>query len=137
MAESTIQANILIDVRKYRLRIYKSTLHELGNPMNIQLLINPVKKHLVIMPVEKKQSGDQALTIGININRPKCSCEVYSKVFITKLCEITEKMEYGHSYHLKGEVIPSQRIALFYLDTLEETKSTGEEQWNQTTRQLS
>ena len=54
MTDSTIQADILIDVKKYRLRIYKSTLHELGDSMYIQLLVNPEKKHLVIVPVDKK-----------------------------------------------------------------------------------
>ena len=120
MADTTIQADILIDVKKYRLRIYKSTLHELGDPMYIQLLVNPEKKYLVIVPVDKKQSGDQTLIIGTNLNRSGQSCEVYSMMFISKLCRIIGKMDQGHSYRVKGEVIPNQRIALFYLDTIEE-----------------
>ena len=120
MTDSTIQADILIDVKKYRLRIYKSTLHELGDPMYIQLLVNPEKKYLVIVPVDKKQSGDQTLIIGTNLNRSGQSCEVYSMMFISKLCRIIGKMDQGHSYRVKGEVIPNQRIALFYLDTIEE-----------------
>lgn len=125
MTDSTISGDIVIDVKKYRLRIYKSTLHELGDPMNIQLLIDPTKMHFAIVPVEKKQSGDQTLSIGINLNRPGQSCEVYSKLFISKLCKITGKMERGHSYRLKGEVISAQRIALFYLNTIEEIKAKG------------
>ena len=126
MADTTIQADILIDVKKYRLRIYKSTLHELGDPMYIQLLVNPEKKHLVIVPVDKKKSGDQTLIIGTNLNRSGQSCEVYSMMFISKLCGITGKMDQGHSYRVKGEVIPSQRIALFYLDTIEEINPKGQ-----------
>lgn len=125
MTDSPANADIVIDVKKYRLRIYKSTLHELGDPMNIQLLIDPTKMCFAIVPVEKKQSGDQTLTIGINLNRSGQSCEVYSKLFISKLCEITGKMECGHSYRLKGEVISAQRIALFYLNTIEEIKAKG------------
>lgn len=132
MADTKTQADIVIDVKKFRLRIYKSTLHELGDPMYIQLLVNPTKMHLVIVPVDKKQSGDQTLIIGTNLNRSGQSCEVYSMVFISKLCAITGKMIKGHSYRVKGEVIPAQRIALFYLDTIEELYPKGQENGNNT-----
>ena len=70
MTDSPANADIVIDVKKYRLRIYKSTLHELGDPMNIQLLIDPTKMHFAIVPVEKKQSGDQTPEV-----RYLCQCQ--------------------------------------------------------------
>ena len=39
-----------IDVRKGRLRIYKSTLHRLNDPKAIQLLVNPASKVIAIRP---------------------------------------------------------------------------------------
>lgn len=120
MNDRTVTAEIAIDLKKYRLRIYKSTLHVLSDPMSIQILVNPEKMHLVIVPIEKKQPGDQTLTIGVNLNRSGASCEIYSMSFLSKLCDMTAKMEHGHSYLLKGEVIPSQRIASFDLSSPEE-----------------
>ncbi len=129
MTDSAMKAEIVIDLKKYRLRIYKSTLHDLGDPMSVQFLINPSNMRLVIVPVEKKQPGDQTLTIGINLNRSGASCEIYSMSFLSKLCDMTEKMEHGHSYLLKGKIVPSQRIASFDLSTLDEIILKGDNKW--------
>lgn len=38
---ASFEAVLLIDMKKYRIRIRKQTLHQLGDPSYIQLLINP------------------------------------------------------------------------------------------------
>ncbi len=129
MSDPARKAEIVIDLKKYRLRIYNSTLHDLGDPMSVHILVNPSKMHLIIVPVEKKQPGDQTLTIGVNLNRSRVSCEIYSISFLSKLCDMTEKMEHGHSYLLKGKIIPSQWIASFDLSSPEEIILKGDKKW--------
>lgn len=127
MSEGRLHADLVIDAKKNRLRIYKTTLHELGDPKYIQLLVDPDQRNLVIVAVDRKRSGDQTVLIGNSINKPGSSCEIYSGVFIGKLCEITIGMEPGHTYRLKGEIIPSQGIASFNLDMFEMIQQKGEQ----------
>jgi hypothetical protein len=37
---------ILVDLKKYRIRIHKNTLHSIGNPKHILLLVNPEERTL-------------------------------------------------------------------------------------------
>ena len=52
MSEGRVHADLVIDAKKNRLRIYKTTLHELGDPKYIQLLVDPDQRNLVIVPVK-------------------------------------------------------------------------------------
>ena len=65
--------------------------------------------------------------VGNSIDKPGSPCEIYSNAFIGKLCEITSGMKPGNVYRLQGEIIPSQRIASFNLDTFEMIQRKGEE----------
>ena len=54
---------IFIDQKKYRIRIYKRTLHMLGDPKFIQLLINP--EDLLIIVRAANQSGSMTHRIAL------------------------------------------------------------------------
>ena len=41
-----------IDPKKHRIRIYKSTLHALGDPMYIQLLVSTTRRIVAVKCVE-------------------------------------------------------------------------------------
>ena len=41
---------ITLDLKKNRIRIYKSTLELLGKPRNIHILVNPADRKLIIRP---------------------------------------------------------------------------------------
>ena len=120
MDELKIPAVLSVDLKKYRIRIFKSMLHEMGDPMNVQLLVNPDAMLVAIRPVRKKTTGDQTHTVGRLLLTPSSSCDIYSRIFVMKLCEVSKSMEEGHTYRLAGEVIPSQRVAVFDLKTIEE-----------------
>ena len=99
----------------------------MGDPKYIQLLVDPLQKKFAIVPVARKRSGDQTMLVGNSIDKPGSPCEIYSNAFIGKLCEITSGMKPGNVYRLQGEIIPSQRIASFNLDTFEMIQRKGEE----------
>ena len=53
-----------IDVRKGRLRIYKSTLHRLNDPKAIQLLVNPASKVIAIRSADDLDSRRHTLPVS-------------------------------------------------------------------------
>lgn len=121
MAKSTsFEAVLLIDMKKYRIRIRKQTLHQLGDPSYIQLLINPESMDVAIKSVDHVSSRDQTHTVSKKTMLPDNSIEIYSQAFIKKLKEVTPDLKDGFSYHLSGEVIPSDDLAVFSLKTLQQ-----------------
>ena len=52
------------------------------------------------------------------------SYELYSQTFITKLCSIVEGLEHNYTYRLTGEIIESQKVALFSLKTISRVEPT-------------
>lgn len=110
--------SLSVDLKKYRIRIFKTTLHMLGDPPYIQLLVNPEIKMVAVKSVEHSVSGDQTHKVSRYILASDNSIEFYSRSFITRLIEVADHLDSGHTYKMTGEVIPSQRIALFEMKTL-------------------
>ena len=109
---------ISIDQRKNRIRIYKSLLQHLGFPKYIQLLVNPSNKCVAIKVVEKRSPGDQSERIKpIELMVNDC-CELYSKSFIKKLCEVYGALDPHYTYRLTGKIVHTHNMAVFSLETL-------------------
>ena len=53
-----------IDLKKYRIRVHKSTLHLLGDPRYIQLLINPSDQIVAIRSVERWSTLKRIISAG-------------------------------------------------------------------------
>ena len=56
----------------------------------------------------------------VDSNRMKSdnSYELYSQTLIQKLCTIVEGLEPNFTYRLNGEILPTQKAALFSLKTI-------------------
>lgn len=109
---------ISIDQRKNRIRIYKSLLQLLGFPKYIQLLVNPNNKYVAIKVVEKRMPGDQSERIKpLELMANDC-CELYSKSFIKKLCEVYGTLDPCYTYRLTGKIVRTHNMAVFSLKTL-------------------
>ncbi len=111
----TVPVEITVDLKKYRIRLFKTTLHLLKDPNYIQLLVNPEAGIVAIKSVDHSTSGDQ--THRIPKASPK-SIEIYSRSFVTKLIEVAGDLDSGHSYKMTGVVVPKDCIAVFSLKTL-------------------
>ena len=51
MNEGVIPSALIIDMKKFRIRIHRPTLRAIGNPKLIQLLVNPEKRAVAIRAV--------------------------------------------------------------------------------------
>lgn len=119
MSDPTNPAIVIsVDLKKYRIRIHKSTLHLLGDPRYIQLLINPETMSVAIRAVEKRRSGDQTSVVDQRMMNSDNSIELYSRSLVEKIREIVPDLDDGFSYRITGDIIPAQKVAVFALKTL-------------------
>lgn len=111
-------AKISLDLKKNRIRVYKSTLHKLGNPSFIQLLVNPRDRVVAIRCIDKPLSGEPVHKISEQRMVSDNSYEIYSQSFLRKLFEIVPELESSGLYRMDGKTIPQHKVAIFYLKTL-------------------
>ena len=116
MNEEKIRASISIDIRKYRIRIHRSTLNQLGPPKYIQLLINPINGIIAIQGLEKRCK--EAHAVSFERLKTDNSYELYSQELITILMSLLPETDSGCTYRLTGEVHIDERTALFPLNTI-------------------
>jgi len=104
---------IMVDLKKYRIRIHKNTLRSLGDPKYILLLVNPEDRTLVILGSERSDPRAHHITKASNINNK--SIELYSKSLIKSLCDICSNWQDCQSYRLYGEIIQNEGVARFHM----------------------
>jgi hypothetical protein len=120
MSEEKLAMVILsVDMKKYRIRIHKATLHKLGDPPYIQLLINPSSSIVALKAVDNASSKDQTHRVSKKALESSNSIEIYSKYFIDKLNELVPDLSDGNCYHMTGSIVPSERMAVFSFKTLQ------------------
>ena len=113
---------LTIDTKKNRLRIHKASLHKIGDPMFIQLLVNPVDMLVAIRGMDQEYSCDQTHRVRLVVHD---SYEIYSKHFVESLCSLKGIQTPGKIYRLDGSVYKNARILLFPLNTLRPIDAAG------------
>lgn len=106
--------SICIDLKKNRIRIHKNTLHAIGNPSYIFLLVNPEENSLAILPCQSFEP--KAHRIPWSTKKKRNSCELYSKSLITNLHSICSTWEENRLYFLSGEIISEKGAVRFRMD---------------------
>lgn len=106
------------DPKKSRIRIHKTTIHMMGDPKYIHLLVHPEKKSVAIVAVKSNSPGKDAHRIKPQIMESDNSYEIYSSLFLKKLFEIVGGLSTECSYRISGKMIPSQKMAVYSLDTI-------------------
>lgn len=109
-----LQPTLCIDLKKNRIRIHKGTLHLLGNPEYIQILINPEKQMLALR--KSKRTDHAAHRISICSSDSKYYYELYSLTFLQKLRKGNKGLENNQSYRIYGEFSPKEGIAQFSMN---------------------
>ena len=118
MPESNIQPTILtLDTKKYRLRVYKATIHQIGDPKLIQLLIHPEKKLIAIQSGSPKVEMRYKIKVEKQMLNADDSVEMYSKDLICRILKVCPEIKSGYSYNLTGRIIVSKETAVFSLST--------------------
>ena len=110
--------SLSVDLKKYRIRIYKYTIHLLGDPPYIQILVNPQTRMVAVRSVDHSTPGDQSHKVSRRMMASDNSIEIYSRPFVSKLKEVAGRLDSGFTYKMTGAVFPSQNVALFEMKTL-------------------
>ena len=116
MDDNKIPAAISIDIKKSRIRVYKTTLAQLGLPKYIQLLVNPSEKIIAIRGLDKRCK--ESHVVSFSHMRTDYSYELYSKELIANLINLFPDIETDSTYKLTGEVFVENKVALFPINTL-------------------
>lgn len=102
---------ILIDLKKDRIRIYKRTLHAIGDPKYILLLVNPEDRTIVILRSDR--DDQRAYRLPQARFEDKQSFEIRSKMLVQNLRSMCDDWLDDYSYRIYGEVIKAEGIAQF------------------------
>ena len=113
-------ANLTLDMKRTRIRIYRATLRALGDPAYIQFLINPEELYIAILGSEIPLSGGTANRVKIPNSRldGKLSVEFYSAALLDGIYSIFGVLDREYNYRLTGEIDQVNRVAYFSLRTL-------------------
>ena len=101
--------SILIDMRKHRIRIHKTTLQAIGSPDFVMLIVNPKKHTLGI----QSSMLDDKLALRIRKNTIRKDCELYSKPLMAALHELCPDWDDRESYRMEGKIIADEGMAVF------------------------
>lgn len=113
---------ISVDIKKYRIRIYKSVLHLLGNPAYIQLLVNPADRLVAIKSVPDDAPGNHAHKVSRMVMESDHSVEIYSQTFIMKMLEAADMENICGIWRMTGAFIPAENMVLFPMSTMKKTQ---------------
>lgn len=109
--KATMAPSILIDLKKHRICVHKSTLCAIGAPEYVLLLVNPNKKTLAISG--SRANDPRAHHICLTASPSKRVVELYSKSLLSNLHEICTKWQDNQSYRLYGKIFPTEGMAQF------------------------
>ena len=111
MSKEVSSFQLTIDMRKNRIRIYKSALIKLGCPLFILLLVNPEEKKIVVMPSEGIKTAHR-----IRWDSNKKSYELTSTPLIRNLLSLFPQWDKNKNYRLPGKYICSENVIEFYMN---------------------
>lgn len=102
---------LCIDLKKNRIRIHKLTLHLLGDPDYIQLLVNPATNCIAIQRC--RQYDHLSHHVSLQELPDRTCCELYSTELLQTLREINDDWENNCSYRLYGKINRQNGVAWF------------------------
>lgn len=105
---SSAKPVIVIDLAWDRIRIHKKTIHNLGNPEQIQLLINPDELIFAIRGCGKRAKSSHRIMLVENN-----SYELHSRSLIRSLQTVCPQWKIGEKYRIVGELITTENMACF------------------------
>lgn len=100
-----------IDFKKARIRIHKKTLHLLGDPEYVHLLINPLNRTLAIKCADPKDHLAHRITENDLLSK-QCY-ELHSRELIRSLQTLYYDSKDKRSYRIPGYLITEENMALF------------------------
>lgn len=107
----TLKPAISVNLKKPVIRIHKDTLHSIGSPDYVLLLVNPKECTLAVLPSDR--SDPKAHHISKKSLTGKKSIELYSTSFVQNLRNLCSGWENDKSYRIYGAAVQNQDIIKF------------------------
>ncbi|MDD3014479.1 MAG: hypothetical protein PHC34_12315 [Candidatus Gastranaerophilales bacterium] len=107
----TLKPAISVNLKKPLIRIHKDTLHLIGDPEYILLLVNPVERTFAVLPSDRCDPKAHHISKSSLIN--KKSFELYSTSLIQNLRNLCSDWENDKAYRIYGEIIPNKAVIRF------------------------
>ena len=105
---------IAIDLKKGRIRIHKNTLHALGDPDYIQILINPDTQVIAIRKCNTKDKLYHHIKWKALASN-QCY-EIHSKMLMSMIDEMCLNYTPGHTYRIGGTSYPKEKLVAFNIN---------------------
>ena len=100
---------------KNRIRVHRVTMHLLGDPDYIQILVNPLSKTIAI----RRGNSSDPLSIRLKKNMTNKDCyELFSKELMNSLKLVSSKLKNGKSYRIYGEMDSKKEVAQFKISDM-------------------
>lgn len=114
--------SISIDLKKHRIRIFKSMIHLIGDPKHIQILVNPSTMEMAIRAEDTELPNGQTHKVNQHQMNSENSFEIYSLSFLKKLVELVGTLDTNSTYRISGTVAHGQKTAVFNLKTIKKVE---------------
>jgi hypothetical protein len=122
MLNKSARPAILIDLKKDRIRIYKRTLHAIGNPQYILLLVNPEDRTIVILRSDR--SDQRAFHLPQARPGDRLCVELNSKALVQNLRSMCDDWIDAYSYRIYGEIVKNEGAVQFRISESVSTSAT-------------
>lgn len=105
---------ISLDWKKCRIRVFKETLYQIGQPDYICLLVNPKTRMIAVQQTTKDTTFSQKVN-WVLLKKDR-SMELYSAAFVSRIFNLNENWDDRHSYRIRGKVNKELNIAEFCIN---------------------
>ena len=105
--ETSLKPVLCIDLKKNRIRIHKLTLHMLGDPEYIQLLVNPQDSMIAIRKSVRKDY------LAHRVRYRKADSHYCYELYST---ELLQALRHTGSYRIYGALNPRECLASFSMN---------------------
>ena len=98
-------------MKKHRIRLHKRTLHLLGDPKYVQILVNPTTATIAFR--SSVALDYRAEKIKWTLVGGKQCCEFYSKYLLNSLRDVGLERKDDHCYLVEGQLVATERLVKF------------------------
>ena len=116
---------LALDLKQNRIRIHKNTLHALGEPKRVQLLLNPEKRALIISCPAKALPESQDEKVIFDKPGSDGCFQLYSQELIRRIRKVCPGLKDGKLYHMSGKYLAGMNAAYFRMEDI--TRAGGGE----------
>ena len=112
-----------VNLKKFRFRVHKGTLHALGDPSQVQLMFDPHKKAIMLIATSNNDFFGQEEKVVNDKPGNDGSFQLYSMSLIQKIQGIYPDLADQTTYWLYGKLIPSLHAVYFPLSSFSKIES--------------